>query len=101
MPASSYFKWTDKKPLSTANYRAVKSVCLYMEGLAKRNCPVDTGNLRNSLTTVMDSMPSDDPTLGFVGTNVEYAAFVEFGTRYQPAQPFLGPALEDARRRYG
>ena len=100
MPASSSFKWTDKKPMNVANFKAVKKVCLYIEGVAKRNCPVDTGNLRNSLATVMGAAP-DDPTLGFVGTNVEYAAFVEFGTRHQAAQPYLGPALEDARRRFG
>lgn len=95
------FTWTDKDPLNLANYTAVKGVCLRIEGVAKRNCPVDTGNLRNSLTTVMDSTPADEKALGFVGTNVEYAAFVEFGTIHMAAQPFLGPALEDARRRYG
>ncbi len=99
--ATSEFTWTDKKPLNAANYAAVFGVCLRIEGNAKRNCPVDTGNLRNSITTVMDSDRSSPTALGFVGTNVEYAAFVEFGTRNQSAQPYLGPALEDARRRYG
>ena len=34
-----------------------------------------------------------------VGTNIEYAPYVEFGTRRQEAQPYLGPALEITRQR--
>lgn len=47
---------------------------LVAEGYAQLNCPVDTGNLRNSIEhrTGSDSMT--------VGTNVNYAAYVEFGT---------------------
>lgn len=53
--------------------------------------PVDTGRLRSSiiLTRGRDGQ-------GFyveVGTNVYYARFVEFGTRYTNAQPFLIPAV--------
>ena len=31
-----------------------------------------------------------------VGTNVEYALYVEFGTSKQSAQPFMRPALDKA-----
>jgi HK97 gp10 family phage protein len=31
----------------------------------------------------------------YIGTNVEYAAYVEFGTSNTPAQPFLKPAVLD------
>lgn len=34
-----------------------------------------------------------------VGTNVEYAIWVEFGTRRMAARPFLRPALEKVRRK--
>lgn len=44
------------------------------EGHAKHGCPVDTGRLRNSITNV-----NDGNTL-YVGTNVDYAPYVEFGT---------------------
>lgn len=43
-----------------------------VEGYAKEDCPVDTGNLRNSLT----HEPGED--CEYVGTNVEYAPYVEF-----------------------
>jgi HK97 gp10 family phage protein len=62
-----------------------------VEGKAKRRCPVDSGRLRASITHETDG------TDGFiVGTNVEYAPFVELGTRYMSAQPFLVPALQEA-----
>ena len=41
--------------------------------------PVDTGNLRRSITTSVD--PSPIPLWGMVGTNVEYAEPVETGSR--------------------
>lgn len=64
---------------------------------AAQNAPVLTGNLRSSildpdrgLTLATDSMLS-----GSVGSGVGYGAFVEQGTRFMRAQPFLGPAVQD------
>lgn len=42
------------------------------EGYAKDDCPVDTGRLRNSIAHAADENEV------VVGTNVEYAEFVEF-----------------------
>lgn len=61
---------------------------------AKRLCPVDTGRLRSSIT--MDLGQDGDGLFAMVGTNVNYAEFVEFGTRYTRPQPFLRPALKAA-----
>lgn len=61
---------------------------------AKRLCPVDTGRLRSSITMVLES--DSDGLYAVVGTNVDYAEFVEFGTSTQRAQPFLRPALGSA-----
>ena len=36
-------------------------------------------------------------TTYIVGTNVEYAPYVEFGTRHMSAQPYLRPAVEEVR----
>lgn len=58
---------------------------------AKRICPVDTGRLRSSIT---HSLEQDSAGLvGVVGTDVEYAPYVELGTSRAGAQPFLRPAL--------
>ena len=36
----------------------------------------------------------------YVGTNVEYAPYVEYGTRLTKAQPFLKPAVQDHAEEY-
>ena len=75
---------------------------------------VDTGRLRGSITyaTRKDSShtegpaapgdgvdtPSEQWTVN-VGTNVEYAQHVEYGTRRMPARPYLRPPLKTGRRR--
>ena len=65
------------------------------EGYAVDECPVGTGNLQNSIT----HEPENERTM-VVGTNVEYAPFVELGTRKMRAQPYLRPALENHRDQY-
>lgn len=45
---------------------------------AKRNCVVDTGLLRNSIHTNVKY--EDGEIIGTVGTNLEYAIYVEMGT---------------------
>ena len=44
------------------------------EGYAKDECPVDTGTLRNSISNYV----SEEEKAVYVGTNVEYAPYVEF-----------------------
>ena len=66
------------------------------EGYAKRLCPVDTGRLRNSITHALDS----GGRAVYVGTNVEYAPYVELGTARQKAQPYLRPAAVDHATEY-
>ena len=74
-----------------ATDRALEEIGLAAEGYAKRACPVDTGNLRNSITHAVES--GEDAV--YVGTNVEYAPYVEMGTRRTAAQPFLRPAATE------
>lgn len=54
---------------------------------AQSICPVDTGNLRDSIAV------SQDGTGAEISANTDYAAYVEFGTSKMAAQPFLVPAL--------
>jgi HK97 gp10 family phage protein len=70
---------------------ALARKAIKVETTAKRLCPVDTGRLRASITHEMgeDSLG----LVAYVGSNVEYAIFQELGTRFQPAQPYLRPAL--------
>ena len=68
----------------------IEKAALTLEKNAKQNCPVDTGKLRASITTEVGNLEAE------VGTNVEYAPYVEFGTSKQSAQPFMRPALDKA-----
>lgn len=76
--------------------RALEAIGLQAEGYAKMKCPVDTGNLRNSIT---HSVRMDDDAV-YIGTNVEYAAYVEMGTSKMKAQPYLKPAVVDHADEY-
>lgn len=69
---------------------ALKTCALSIEGDAKKSCPVDTGRLRSSITTDLSQINSYEAS---VGTNVEYAPHVEYGTSKQSAKPYLRPAF--------
>jgi len=55
---------------------------------AQSRAPVRTGTLRASIEYKPEGMQVQ------VVATADYAAFVEFGTRNQEAQPFLTPAFE-------
>lgn len=106
--------------MQDAAARALEKCGLTAEGYAKKLAPVDTGNLRNSITHKVDP---DEPSV-YIGTNVEYAPYVELGTgKYvtggrptpwtyqddkgnwhmthgQRAQPYLKPAVADHAQTY-
>jgi len=109
------------KELEAACQRALEKCGLVAEGHAKKLCPVDTGNLRNSIThTVADN----GERAAYVGTNSEYGVYVECGTGiYYPggrqtpwvyqdakgdwhlthgqrAQPFIKPAVAEHGEQY-
>lgn len=56
--------------------RALERCGQQAEGYAKDLCPVDTGNLRNSISHRVDEA---DPA-AYIGTNSEYGGYVELGT---------------------
>lgn len=66
---------------------------LIVQGTAMQHTPVRTGTLRRSLTTRL----ADKGV--YVGTAVEYAPYVHFGTRYMEARPFIQQGIDDNRSR--
>lgn len=68
---------------------------LQVERTAKRLAPVDTGRLRSSINTAL--AVDSRGLFARIGTNVDYALYVELGTLKQPAQPYLRPALAALR----
>lgn len=75
---------------------ALEEIGLLAEGYAAEKCPVDTGNLRASITHEVDTAGN----AVYIGTNVEYAPYVELGTSRQEAQPFLRPAASGHGAQY-
>ena len=109
-----------KKEFRDAIIRALEKCGLTAESYAKRLCPVDTGNLRNSISHKVD----DGEPAVYIGSNTSYAPYVELATgiyadggrptpwvyqddagnwhwtRGNPAQPFLAPAVKDHQQTY-
>lgn len=79
--------------------KVLKSLTAKAERNAKRRCPVDTGRLRSSITS--DVVAEEGALVGVVGTNVEYAPYVEFGTSRQPPAAFLRGGVDEALRDNG
>lgn len=77
-----------KPRVEAATQGVINTYAYKIEHTAKRLAPVDTGRLRSSITTVLKRLAAE------VGTDVEYAIYQEYGTRYHEAQPFLLPAFE-------
>lgn len=79
-------KVTTEAGLIRLGLRAVRAM--------KQFCPVDYGVLRSSI-----GMTQGKDARGLyvdLGTSVEYALPVEFGTSTQEAQPFVRPGLAEA-----
>lgn len=74
--------------------RALEAIGLQAEAYAKLNLypghGLDTGRLRNSITHVQENEDTE-----IIGTNVEYAPYVEMGTRRTQPKPYLKPAVQD------
>ncbi|WP_422406965.1 MULTISPECIES: HK97-gp10 family putative phage morphogenesis protein [Gammaproteobacteria] len=75
--------------LQTDTKQAVKKAVLKTEASAKQLTPVDTGYLRNSISSSF----SEGGMEGKVGVGAEYGIYVEYGTSKQHEQPFMTPAF--------
>jgi len=79
-----------------AIYNALYIIGAKAADYAAGKAPVDTGRLKNSLT---HEVAMNEKAV-YVGTNVEYAPFVEYGHRTPSgktveAKPYLKPAILD------
>lgn len=89
-----------KKRLNKELEEAMQDSVLWVERDAKEFAPVDTGNLRASIASMVESSGVlKSEVRGVIGSNVDYAPFQEFGTSRMGAQSFLRPAMEKNRDR--
>ncbi len=96
-------KWYGKERLRDMDnllYHKMVLATAFVKSEAKRRCPYDTGNLEKSITDRVTNKNGE--IVGEVGTNVEYAIYVEYGTNHGtyriPAQPYLRPAILENRK---
>lgn len=69
--------------------RALEAIGIQAEGDVASLAPVDTGRLRNSIT---HETHAEEESV-YVGTNVEYGKYQEYGTSRMRAHPFLKPGI--------
>ena len=72
--------------------KATKQTSLAAQTDARDNAPVDTGNLKQSISTEHER--STEAATSTVYTNVEYGLYQEMGTVNMPAHPFMVPAAK-------
>ena len=80
--------------LKMAKKRGLEAIGLTAEGHAKKETPVDTGRLRNSVSHTTDDEAA------YIGTNVEYAPYVELGARGRPGVHMLQRAATEHTDEY-
>ena len=80
--------------LERAKKRGLEAIGLTAEGHAKKETPVDTGRLRNSISHATDDEAA------YIGTNVEYAPYVELGARGRPGVHMLQRAASEHGSEY-
>lgn len=66
----------------------VRKTTQKIEDAAKGNCPVLTGELRDSITSTVTGLK------GTVGPTARYGDYVEYGTSVMSPEPYLGPAFD-------
>lgn len=89
-----------KKLLKNTDISAVRTVVqkngAEMQTKAQRNAPVDTGALKRSIGLEL----RDGGFTAEVEPTEEYAPYVELGTRFMEAQPYLKPAFDAQKEKF-
>ena len=91
------FKDNSKEVLSAldkAIEQGLEAIGLSAEGHAKKETPVDTGRLRNSISHAVDDKAA------YIGTNVEYAPYVELGAQGRKGKHMLQRAATEHTAEY-
>lgn len=74
--------------------RVLRRSAARVETLGKANAPVDTGNLRGSISTEVEGDGRTGVMSAEIGPTASYGAYVELGTSRQPPQPYMFPAAD-------
>lgn len=93
-------KQLNKKLRENASLNDVKTV-VKMNGAeltreAQYEAPIDTSTLERSINMHIE----DGGMTAVVEPNTDYEGYVEFGTRFAAAQPYLGPAFKKQSKKF-
>lgn len=80
--------------LEKGKHNALTAIGATAETYAKKATPVDTGRLRNSISHAVDGEAV------YIGSNVEYAPYVELGTSRTKAHHMLQKAATEHTDEY-
>ena len=80
--------------LEKAIEQGLEAIGLAAEGHAKKETPIDTGRLRNSISHAVDDK------VAYIGTNVEYAPYIELGSRGRDGKHMLQRAATEHTAEY-
>lgn len=97
MASTITFKDNTKEWVSLFNkakHNGLTAIGMAAEGHAKKITPVDTGRLRNSISHATDG------DAAYIGTNVEYAPYVELGARGRDPVHMLQRAASEHSEEY-
>lgn len=76
--------------------RIVRQNGAQMQARSQQNAPVDTGHLKRSIGLEI----RDAGLTAEVEPTADYAPYVELGTRFMKAQPYLKPAFEVQKEKF-
>lgn len=87
-----------RKMLQEATKKQLTLQAIKVQTAARQNCPVDNGTLRRSISYVITGT-SPESMVARVGSNVEYALYVEEGTGiYGPKRKRIVPRTKEFLR---
>lgn len=66
----------------------------HLEEIATTKVPVDTSNLKKSIKGQLKGLSYE------VEASANYAGYVEYGTRFMEAQPYMEPAYRSAKTKF-
>ena len=70
-------------------HERLESWAASVKALARELVPVRTGHLRRSIYAKISEWAAE------IGAEATYAMFIELGTRYMKARPFIYPAVQE------
>lgn len=84
----------DKLKDKTKVQQVVRNNSMEFERKAKEKAPVDTGFLKRGIQVKVGNLE------GRITSTANYSGYLEYGTRYMRAQPFMRPTYNEIKNQF-